>query len=186
MRMDYVSYAIAIILFIITLSAVTYQSAFKPTQVWIITPIVIGLAFIGLGYTQRPKISTTPVTNIPTSASTNIPSPPPSPAPQPVVEEATKIEETKQIEETKPVVQPLVVVTEPVKLEETKPVVVPQPAVGGLTEVRGIGEKRAAQLRALGINSVEELSKASAKDLAAKLNISAKITTKWIENAKEI
>jgi len=30
------------------------------------------------------------------------------------------------------------------------------------------------------------LSKASAKDLAARLNISPKITKKWIENAKEI
>ncbi|MEM3726506.1 MAG: helix-hairpin-helix domain-containing protein [Candidatus Bathyarchaeia archaeon] len=55
-----------------------------------------------------------------------------------------------------------------------------------LTEVKGIGAKRAEQLKTMGISSVEELAKASAKDLAAKLKISPKITAKWIENAKKL
>jgi predicted flap endonuclease-1-like 5' DNA nuclease len=56
----------------------------------------------------------------------------------------------------------------------------------GLTEVKGIGAKRAEQLRSLGISSVEDLAKASARDLAEKLKISPKITAKWIENAKKL
>jgi len=55
-----------------------------------------------------------------------------------------------------------------------------------LTEVKGIGAKRAEQLKNMGINSVEDLAKASAKDLAVKLKISPKITAKWIENAKKL
>jgi predicted flap endonuclease-1-like 5' DNA nuclease len=55
-----------------------------------------------------------------------------------------------------------------------------------LTAVKGIKEKRADQLRALGINSVEKLANASAEDLAKKLNISSWFTEKWISNAKEL
>ncbi|MBC7129734.1 DUF4332 domain-containing protein [Candidatus Bathyarchaeota archaeon] len=55
-----------------------------------------------------------------------------------------------------------------------------------LTDVKGIGGKRAAQLKALGISSVEELAKASAEDLASKLGVSPKIVNRWIENAKKI
>jgi predicted flap endonuclease-1-like 5' DNA nuclease len=94
----------------------------------------------------------------------------------------------QQPEVTTAITQPAV--TDVVKLEEPKPAVEPvptaQPAPGGLTDVKGIGEKRASQLRALGILSIEDLAKASAKDLAAKLNVSTKITDKWIQNAKEI
>jgi len=55
-----------------------------------------------------------------------------------------------------------------------------------LTKVKGIGEKRSEQLKALGISSVEDLAGASAKDLAEKLKISPKITERWIENAKRL
>ncbi len=55
-----------------------------------------------------------------------------------------------------------------------------------LTQVKGIGEKRATQLKALGINSVDDLAKASAKTIAKKLQISPKITKKWIASAKEL
>jgi predicted flap endonuclease-1-like 5' DNA nuclease len=61
-----------------------------------------------------------------------------------------------------------------------------EPSAIELTKVKGIGEKRAQQLRTLGISSVEDLAKASEKDLARKLKISSKITGKWIGNAKEI
>jgi len=53
-----------------------------------------------------------------------------------------------------------------------------------LTDVKGIGAKRAEQLKALGIISLEDLAKASAEELASKLKISPKITKKWIEEAK--
>jgi len=55
-----------------------------------------------------------------------------------------------------------------------------------LTQVKGIGEKRATQLKALGINSVDDLAKAPAEDIAEKLQISSKITKKWIASAKEL
>lgn len=55
-----------------------------------------------------------------------------------------------------------------------------------LTQVKGIGEKRATQLKTIGINSVEDLAKASAKTIAKKLQISPKITKKWVASAKEL
>jgi predicted flap endonuclease-1-like 5' DNA nuclease len=59
-------------------------------------------------------------------------------------------------------------------------------ATMSLTQMKCIGEKRAMQLKALGIASVDELSKALAKRIAKKLKISPKIVNKWIDNAKEL
>jgi predicted flap endonuclease-1-like 5' DNA nuclease len=56
----------------------------------------------------------------------------------------------------------------------------------GLMQVKGIGEKRATQLKAIGISSVDDLAKASAEDIAKKLQISSKITKKWIDSAKAL
>jgi predicted flap endonuclease-1-like 5' DNA nuclease len=172
MRLDYVSYAVAIVFFIVTLAAAVYSSE-QQQQVWVVTTVVIGIAFIGLGYTQRPRpVVAPPVT-------TSVLPPPPS-QPQRQQEQQQQAPEV-----TTAPSQPIV--TNVVKLEEAKPAVQPlQSPIGRLTDVKGIGEKRAAQIRALGITSVEDLAKASAKDLAAKLNISPKITDKWIESAKEI
>jgi predicted flap endonuclease-1-like 5' DNA nuclease len=173
MRSDYILYAVAIVFFIVTAAVATYAVT---QQLWIVTTAVIGLAFIGLGYTQRPKPSTAPVV-------ANVPPPPPSPRQESKQQPQQKEQAPTVI--TPPPQQPIL--TDVVKLEDVKPIVQPlEPPVGGLTDVKGIGEKRGAQLKALGINSVEDLAKASAKDLAAKLNVSPKITTKWIENAKEI
>ncbi len=74
----------------------------------------------------------------------------------------------------------------PTEVVEEKTVEIAAPAWTPLTMVKGIGEKRSEQLKALGINSVEELAKASAKELASKLKISPKITQRWIENAKRL
>jgi predicted flap endonuclease-1-like 5' DNA nuclease len=158
MRLDYISYAVAIIFFIVTLTAVAYYSE---QQLWIVTTAVIGLAFIGLGYTQRPKAPIVTQTEVVSSV-------PPPPLTHPTVTEtATK-------EEAKTVVQP-----QPLMVQ-------PQTTTEELMSVKGIKEKRAAQLKTLGINSLEDLTKASAEDLAAKLQISPKITEKWIANAREI
>jgi predicted flap endonuclease-1-like 5' DNA nuclease len=206
MRLDYISYAVAIVFFIVTLAAVVYSTAVEQ-QVWVVTTVVIGLAFIGVGYTQRPRPAAAP--QVTTSAP-----PPPQSQPQPQQDqfqtaqqqqaeiqqqppqqqqpEPLRQPEQQPSEVTTAIAQPTV--TDVVKLEELKPTVEPavepvpplQPTAGGLTDVKGIGEKRASQLRALGILSVEDLSKASAKDLAARLKISPKITDKWIQNAREI
>jgi len=55
-----------------------------------------------------------------------------------------------------------------------------------IAEVRGIGPKREGQLKAIGVQSIEDLTKASAEGLATKLKISPEVTGKWIEEAKRL
>jgi len=55
-----------------------------------------------------------------------------------------------------------------------------------LTQVKGIGPKRAAQLKAIGISTVQDLAKASATEIAAKLKVPEKIVEKWIQEAKKV
>jgi len=165
MRSDYALYAVAVICFII--SGVAAAVVYVTTQpLWTVTPVVIGLAFIGLGYTQRPKQTGN------TQMAVAPPPPIVVPAPAPKV---TEVVEEKKPEEAKP--EPIV---QAVPVAEVKP---PSP---GLLDVKGIKEKRAQQLNAIGIKTVEDLSKASAEDLAAKLKIAPYFTGKWIENAKQI
>jgi predicted flap endonuclease-1-like 5' DNA nuclease len=152
MRSDYALYVVAIIFFILTTIVLAYQVEFK--ELWTITTAVLGLLFIGLGYSQRPKAQATAIEAPPLAPT--LPTP------------------------------PLTTTTEVVTEETKETVITAAPTIVNLTEVKGIGEKRAEQLKALGISSVEELARASAKDLATKLKISAKITEKWIENAKKL
>ncbi|MEM1563991.1 MAG: helix-hairpin-helix domain-containing protein [Candidatus Bathyarchaeia archaeon] len=153
MRSDYALYTVAIIFFIITGIVLVYQM--QPIELWIVATTVLGLFFIGLGYTQRPKAK------VQTEAAAP-PAPPPTPtqlAPPP---------------------------SAPTEAVEEKTVEIKASIGTPLTKVKGIGEKRSEQLKALGINNVEELAKASAKELASKLKISPKIAQKWIENAKKL
>ncbi len=83
-------------------------------------------------------------------------------------------------------VPPVPTVPPTVTEEKIETVMEAAPTAVELTEVKGIGEKRTEQLKVLGINSVEDLAKASAKDLAVKLKISPKITRKWIKNANKL
>ncbi|MGA2768187.1 MAG: helix-hairpin-helix domain-containing protein [Candidatus Bathyarchaeia archaeon] len=159
MRLDYISYAVAIIFFIVTLAAAVYS--FEQQQVWVVTTAVIGLVFIGLGYTQRPKATTVTQTQAVSSV-------PPPPLTQPTIAETATKEEAQTVVQSQP------------------PTVQPQTTTDELMKVKGIKEKRAAQLKNVGINRLEDLTKASAEDLAAKLQISPKITEKWIANAREI
>lgn len=55
-----------------------------------------------------------------------------------------------------------------------------------LIAVKGVKEKRAEQLKALGIMNANDLANASAKDLAAKLKIPQYFPEQWIKNAKEL
>ena len=161
MRSDYMLYAVAIIFFILTGVVAAY---YVEQQLWIVTTAILALVFIGLGYSQRPRPTTptTPITTTPPVAITpTIVPPPPAPPAQPATTEVVKEEKIEPIAEAAP----------------------PRP---GLMEIKGIKEKRAAQLKALGINTLEDLAKASAKDLGTKLQISLKITGKWIESAKQI
>ena len=160
MRSDYALYMVAIIFFIITGMSFALKLTEFERNLSAVTTGILGLLFIGLGYTQRPKPQPIEVKAPPPPAS------PPTvaaPAPPPPAVEVVKEEKPEIVVEAAPV-----------------------PSIMELTEVKGIGEKRKEQLKALGINSVEDLAKASAEDLAQKLKISPKITGKWIENAKNL
>jgi predicted flap endonuclease-1-like 5' DNA nuclease len=160
MRSDYVLYAVAIICFIITGTVAAYAAT---QQLWIVIPAVVGLAFIGVGYTQRPRQQAGA-----TQMAISTPPPPPTMT-TPKVAEVTP--ETKTQEKIEP---------QPAPIAEVKKV------THDLLEVKGIKDKRALQLKAVGINSVEDLAKASPEELASKLKIAPYFTGKWIENAKAI
>jgi len=53
-----------------------------------------------------------------------------------------------------------------------------------LTEVRGIGQKRAEQLKAIGISTAVDLSAASENEIAEKCQVSTRTARGWIENAR--
>jgi hypothetical protein len=55
-----------------------------------------------------------------------------------------------------------------------------------ITEIRGIGQKRAEQLRALGINTAQDLVETTASTLADKIELSPKVTRKWVSEAKRL
>ena len=71
-------------------------------------------------------------------------------------------------------------------IEKKAEQIIVEPSPTGLTQVKGIKEKRAEQLKAIGINNINDLVNASADEIAAKLRISPKFTGKWIESAKEL
>ena len=110
-------------------SAQIYEVEVKP--LWIITTTIVGLLFIGLGYSQREVLLEKP-------------------------EKISEVGETSQH------------------------------SVLTTLEVRGIGEKRANELKNVGINTLEDLADASPKKLANKLNVSPKITKRWITEAKKL
>jgi len=159
MRSDYALYAVALIFFAITIISFIVLTELQ-RNLSIVATVVLGFLFTGLGYTQRPKAKSE-ILQAPTTL--------PATIPPPVISE---IVEPKSQQETQPNLEPASARTEPVKKE--------------LKAVKGIKEKRAEQLKALGIGNVEELANASAKDLAAKLKISPKFTEQWIESAKKL
>jgi predicted flap endonuclease-1-like 5' DNA nuclease len=185
MRSDVTLYIVAAFFFILTVtSAVIFNDAER--SLWIVSTAVLGTLSVGLGYYQRPKPKNTqklqaaPVASIPS------------------VEQATVLVQEAPIEQV-PIIQAAPAeemqgnqtpVKEKVPNVETPPqeteaVPVEQQTISVLTTVKGIGEKRAAQLNSLGINTVDELAKASVHDLASNLKVSPKIVAKWVEAAKQ-
>jgi len=55
-----------------------------------------------------------------------------------------------------------------------------------VTLVKGIGQKRSEQMKAVGVDSVYELVECSPRDLAEKVGVSEKTANAWIENANEV
>lgn len=165
MRSDYTLYVLAVVFFILTAVSFTMVKDQNEQTIWIGTTVVLGIISIGLGYYERPKAK-------------KVAPQPAVPAPQP----------------TMPQTSPETTVEAPKEEKVETAIIMPTPAPSSaptaptleLTRLKGIGEKRAAQLKALGINGVDELAQASAKDLAEKLKISPKIVEKWIAGAKEL
>jgi predicted flap endonuclease-1-like 5' DNA nuclease len=183
MRLDYTLYVLAVVFFLITAVSFVMVTAQPERNLWVLTTVVLALFSIGLGYYERPKAEITAV-------------------PQPEVSPVTAITEDAHAKEAytaenveKTLETPTMPEsTTPVPMQVIAPIPVPTPPPAetpatptiDLTEVKGIGEKRAAQLKALGISSIDELAKASAEDIATKLKISPKIVEKWITGAKEL
>jgi predicted flap endonuclease-1-like 5' DNA nuclease len=165
MRSDYILYVLAVVFFF--LAAVSYTMVKDQNEqiIWIGTSVVLGLISIGLGYYERPKAKT-------------VAPQPAVPVPQPKMPQ-TSPETTMEIPKEGKVEMAMEVPT-------SAPTSAPAAPTIELTQVRGIGEKRATQLKALGINSVGELAQASAKDIAKSLKISPKIVEKLIAGAKEL
>jgi predicted flap endonuclease-1-like 5' DNA nuclease len=148
MRSDYALYAVSIIFFIITALVLMINTLAEfERSLSAISTVILGLLFIALGYSQRPRLTTTMMTT-----------------PEPQATTAAT----------------------PILKEETVLTPAPVGAKTELTQVKGIKEKRAGQLKALGINDAEELANASATELATKLKIAPYFTEQWIANAKKL
>jgi len=52
-----------------------------------------------------------------------------------------------------------------------------------LTEIKGIGPRKVEELKAVGVNTVLDLAKSSAKDLSQKTGIPEKTISRWIVEA---
>lgn len=188
MRLDYVLYTLAVVFFVITIT-----SAFLLTGtdqiLWISASALLGILSLSLGFIQRPKPAQTnrsPTPAIATSATQPT---------ETAILEAPKEEEILPVQtapttET-PIIQEPQVTVQPAMPEppaSTVPSIeVNEPSIAhALTEISGIGEKRASQLKALGINSFDDLAKASVEDLAKSLKVSPKIVVKWVAGAKKL
>jgi predicted flap endonuclease-1-like 5' DNA nuclease len=170
MRLDYTLYVIAALILIITVVpfVITIEGVETETRsLWVVTTVVLGLLSIGLGYSQRPKTEAQACEPTVTIPQTTMPDTQPATTMEAPTEEKTEtpMEKTSMKE---------------------APAMASTSATKELTQVKGIGEKRAMQLKALGINSLDELANASAKTLAKKLKVSPKIVDKWVDSAKEL
>jgi predicted flap endonuclease-1-like 5' DNA nuclease len=213
MRSDIALYVVAAFFFVLTIIS-AFVIVEEEKSLWVISTAVLGVLSVGLGYYQRPR-AVTPIQKIKTVTATQPAEPiqqtaqieASAPTEQAPVSEANivieKTAETEKPKQQSTVEQPpaatetttLTGVTEPkpaqtpteapVTTAQTEPVPAEQPTENSLTKVRGIGEKRAAQLNVLGIHTVEELAQASVEEVAKNLKVSPKIVAKWVENAKQ-
>lgn len=183
MRSDYVLYILAVLFFLAAVASAALVVEFGERILWITITVILGIISLSFGYYYRPRVKTL-TTEIPKIEPT-------SDVGDAHVREA-HLEESveKHVEPTDTPVS-----TTSIPMQNTAPVSLPTPVAtvepaapveNALTEVKGIGPKRAAQLNAQGINTVDDLSRASPEDLANSLAISPKITQKWVQGAKEL
>jgi predicted flap endonuclease-1-like 5' DNA nuclease len=204
MHSDYTLYTLAIVFFLIT--AVSAEALTGIDQIiLILVSTLLGIISLGFGLKQRSKpqqTNQTPPTptpqevtqtkTSPTSKIENLPQPPVPVQPEtsianpPTVTTLVPIEKEVTTIQIVPVTAvPALIPEQPATLVLIKQSTLP-PKETALTDVKGIGQKRANQLRTLNIKTVEDLANASVEDLAKKLKISSKITNRWIGSAKEL
>jgi predicted flap endonuclease-1-like 5' DNA nuclease len=204
MRSDYMLYALVIVFFLITVVSAEALMGIVQT-ILILVSALLGIIPLGSGLTQKSKppqtnqtlqtpaaeeipqtktsptskIENLPPPSIPMQLETSIANPPTGTTFVPMEKEVTTIQ-------TVPVTAVPALIPEQlatlVSIKQST-LTLKEPA---LTGVKGIGQKRANQLKTLDIKTVEDLANSSVKDLAKKLKISPKIASKWIVSAKEL
>ena len=192
MRLDYVMYALAILFFIVTATSLAIITDQNGRNLYAVSTVVLGLLIATVGFYMRPKIKTAAVY-------TSTVSTPQESAPATVPQAAVTIE-APVIEAPKVEAPPVVVeapkieappAETPVVAEPQPPAQIPAPTPASeapakeFTQIRGISKNRADQLKANGINNIQELANANPADLATKLNVSPKIIKMWIGSAKK-
>ena len=169
MRLDYMLYILAVLLLIITVVpfVFTIEGVTQEMKIlWAAITVVLGILSIGIGYSQRPKTEAQachPLMKVQTAT---------------IAESSSETEmESNKERKTEDPIENYVIETA---------TTIPTSATIELTQIKGIGEKRAKQLKNLGINNANDLAKASVKTLAQKLKISPKTVKKWIQNANKL
>ena len=193
MRLDYALYGLAIVLFALSTAFFMLIPEGEGKLVYVIPTAILGVLSIGAGFAQRPKPVSVVVPQEVASPQKGAPAEPASVIATPVAEQLAAPVFYAPIEPA-PVSLPAITAPPPVTatisvspsaptLESTAS---PAPiAKSDLTLIRGINEKRADQFKANGINTIQDLSTASAEDLAAKLGVSPKIVKMWVGSAKK-
>ena len=189
MRLDYILYALALVFFMMTAVSLALVAEQGQRDLWVVSTVVLAVFSAGLGYYKRPKEEAKAQT-LPTVTPATMPQPEPAKVDDAHEAEAVRVENVGRVSET-PMLPPSVS-SVPMPVVAPMPVLPAAPSGGqvapanDLKKVKGIGEKRAAQLGALGINNVDDLAVASAEELAAKLGVSRKVAEKWVLGAKEL
>jgi predicted flap endonuclease-1-like 5' DNA nuclease len=172
LRLDYTLYGLGIVLFV--LAAISYIVLADPnTQIIVVVSAVIwGVIFIIIGFLMKPKTQVLTVSSHAEVVNSEV-------APVTIHEEIP--EEVKIFD-----AEPETAQTEPSSKPEISNQQIVEPInVVELTQIKGIGEKRAAQLKSNGVNNALDLAKCEVENLAEKLKVSPKIVEKWIKEAKE-
>ena len=201
MRLDYALYSLAIVLFALSTAFFMLIPEGEGKLVYVIPTAILGVLSIGAGFAQRPKPVSVVVPQEVASPQKGAPAEPASVIATPVAEQLAAPVFYAPIEPA-PVSLPATTapppVTATISVSPTAPTLEsttsptlesttsPAPiAKSDLTLIRGINEKRADQFKANGINTIQDLSTASAEDLAAKLGVSPKIVKMWVGSAKK-
>ena len=214
MRLDFALYGLAIILFALTGITYLYVAAADGQLLFVSATAVVGIISLAGGVFLRPKASASPPSK--TAApepqpQQTIAAEPAQAIGGPIVEAPTTqlvdapkaetpiaVDAPPQVQVTQPIEEPMVEaipLQAPVEAEVMAPIeiapvdaAVPAPASAKseFAQIRGISEKRAEQLKTVGINNIQELANAVPDDLATKLGVSPKIVKMWIGSAKKL